>query len=115
MKALAIFIMALVLAMPFIAGVDDEEITVFNLELDKILSLGSSLLAIVLAGFTYIAYRRSRKARLLYVSAAFLLFSLKTFLIGAEVLFGEWPWVDPVSSFMDFAILLVFFAGVIRK
>ena len=64
---------------------------------------------------TIMAYRRTGNKRLLFVSLAFLLFALKGFMLGSEIFLGEWPFVDPVTSFLDFAILLSFFAGILGK
>lgn len=93
---------------------DEEEITVFDMELEKLLNLGSGLLAAALSALTFISYHRSGNKRLLYVGVAFTLFAIKSFSIGAEIFFGEWPWVDPVASIADFAILLSFFLGILK-
>lgn len=92
-----------------------DDITVFGLELEKLLNLLSGLLSSALFVLTVIAYRRSGNRRLLFVSLAFLLFAVKGFLTGSELFFDEWPLVDPVASALDFAILLSFFAGILGK
>ena len=112
---LAIIVLILSI-LPFALADDgDEEIEIFNLELEKFLNLGSSLLAIILSALTFLSYKRSGNTRLIYVGMAFMLFALKSFFVGAEIFFGEWAWVDPVSSILDFAILLSFFLGIIKK
>ncbi|HIH31879.1 TPA: hypothetical protein HA235_04165 [Candidatus Woesearchaeota archaeon] len=118
MKLKNLFVMFVIMIMltPIIAAVDEgNEIKINNIELDKILNIGSSILALVLAILTILAFQKSKKSKLLYISAAFLLFFIKTFLIGAEIFFGEWPWVDPASSLADFGILILFFIGIMRK
>ena len=54
---------------------DNDDIFVNGLELDKLLNFGSALLATGLFILTIIAYKRNKNKRLLYVSAAFLLFA----------------------------------------
>lgn len=98
----------------FAENMDDFEI--FGLELEKLLNLGSGLLATGLFIFTIMAYRRTKRKRLMYVSLAFLLFAAKGFLMSTELFFGDWSsWIDPVASFLDFAILFSFFFGILRK
>ena len=82
---------------------------------EELLNLGSGILATVLFALTFIAYRRTKRSRLLYVSIAFLLFAIKGYLSSAELLFGEWVWVDSTTGILDFAILLSFFRGILKK
>ena len=93
-----------------------EDFAVFGLELEKLLNLGSGILATGLFILIVIAYKRTKRKRLAYVSLAFLLFAVKGFLMSTELFFGDWAsWIDPLASFLDFAILLSFFFGVIKK
>lgn len=92
-----------------------QDITVFNLELEKILNLGTALLALILASLTFLSFKRTGKQRLLFVTIAFGLFAFKMLMIGSEMFFGEFPLVDQISSIMDFVILLTFFLGIIKK
>ena len=92
-----------------------SDIFIYDLELEKLLNFGSGLLAAVLFVLTFTAYRRTHNQRLLYVSIAFDLFAFKGFLIAHELFFDEWLFVDPVASVLDFAILLFFFFGIIKK
>ncbi len=91
------------------------DVEVFGLELEKLFNLGSGLLAAILFVITFVAYRRSMNKRLLYVSVAFLLFAVKGFLTSLELFAGDFSWIDPVASFLNFAILLCFFFGVLKK
>ena len=86
-----------------------------GIELDKVITLGSSLLATALFIISFIAYRRDGRKRLFYVTLAFFLFAIKGFLIASELFIPEMEWVDPVASFFDFAILLSFFFGILKK
>ena len=95
---------------------ENDDLEIFGLEAEKLLNFGSALLAAALFGLTLVAYNRSGRQRLLFVSAAFLLFAFKGFLMATELFFGDWAaWIDPVASFFDFAILLSFFFGIIKK
>lgn len=86
-----------------------------GIELDKIITIGSSLLATALFLISFVAYRRDGRKRLLYVTSAFFLFAVKGFLSASDLFFPERDWVDPVASFFDFAILLCFFFGLLKK
>jgi len=89
---------------------EDDDLEIFGL-----LNLGSGMLATALLIFTLAAYKRTKKERLVYVSAAFALFAVKGFLTSIELLSIDWSWVDPVASLLNFGILLAFFAGIIKK
>ena len=93
----------------------DGDLQVAGLEVEKLLNFGSGMLAAVLFALTILAYKKSKKDKLLYVSFAFLLFAIKGFLTSTELFFGEYEWVDPVASFLNFGILLSFFLGVLKK
>ncbi len=93
-------------------GTDME---LYGLEVEKLLNLFSGVLALVLFFLTYSGYRNSNNKRLQYVSIAFLLFAVKGLLISHELFFNEWSWVDPITSVFDFAILLMFFLGIVKK
>jgi hypothetical protein len=86
-----------------------------GIELEEIITLGSSLLATALFLISFIAYRRDGRKRLLYVTIAFFLFAVKGYLSASDLFFPEREWMDPVVSFFDFAILLSFFFGISKK
>ncbi len=94
---------------------DGDEVEMFGFELEKLLNIGSSILAVVLSILTLISFKRTGNKRLLYVGIAFMLFAVKSFLVGAEIFFGEWLWVDHFASIADFAILFSFFLGLLKK
>lgn len=111
-----IALMLVQISMLVLAQEEGDDLEVFGIEAEELLNLGSGLLATVLFILTLIAYKRTNRKRLLYVSAAFLLFALKGFLMSTELFFGDWSSViDPIASLLDFAILLSFFFGIIRK
>jgi hypothetical protein len=93
-----------------------EDFKIFGLEAEKLFNFGSGLLAIVLFALTGIAYKRTKRKKLAYVSLAFMFFAVKGILMSTELFLGDWAaWIDPVASFLDFAILLSFFFGVTKK
>ncbi len=105
----------MLLVIPTALAEEQDDWTLFGIEGEKLFNLGSGLLATALFCLTVIAYRRTRQQRLAWVSLAFLLFAAKSLLTSAELFFGEWYFVDPVSAALDFAILLSFFCGIVRK
>ena len=100
----------------FAAALEEaDDFEVYGLELEKLLNLGSGLLATGLFIVTMLAYTRTKRQRLLYVGGAFFLFAVKSFLMSSELFFGEWLWVDPTASALNFAVLLSFFIGLTKK
>jgi hypothetical protein len=95
----------------------DNDLTVSpGIELGNVITLVSSIMAAILFILTVIAYRRNGHGRLLYVSAAFLLFAVKGFILSSDIFFpSKSPWVDPIANFLDFAVLLCFFVGLAKK
>jgi len=111
-------IMVLLIQLPIFALAQEEEFEdpeVFGLEVEKLLFFVSAHLAAALAIITFIAYNRTKRSKLLFITFAFALFSIKLFLKSSELFIGEIAWVDPVSAFFDFVILLSFFYGVIKR
>ena len=99
----------------FALAEDTGDLSIGDFEIEKLLNFGSGLLAAGLFTATFLAYKRTKNKRLVYVSIAFFLFAAKGFLTSHELFFEEWPWVDPTASFLNFAILLSFFFGVMKK
>ena len=110
---LLFMVMLLLLAMPVLAEEDDEEL--FPEGSEEVLNVGSAILATVLFGLTFLAYRRTKQKRLLFVTLAFFLFAIKGFVSGAELIVGDFDWSDIATALLDFAILLSFFAGILKK
>lgn len=118
MNKLKFFLIAALLLIHLSNGAlaaEDDDWQVFGLEVEKLLNLGSGILAVVLFTMTFIAYRRTKHRKLLYVSAAFLLFALKGLLTSHELFMEEFSMVDPLASLLNFGILLAFFLGMVRK
>lgn len=114
-KQLTCLIALALFFIPAVFAEEQDDWTLFGLEGEKLFNLGSGLLATALFSLTILAYKRTRQKRLAWVSLAFFIFAAKSLLMSAEIFFGEWPWVDPVSAALDFAILLSFFCGLMRK
>lgn len=113
---LMIILLVFLLQIPFLAlAEEDEDLALFGLEAEKLLALGSGILAAVLCALTFLAYTRTKRERLIFIAVAFLLFSIKSFLISTELFMEELSWIDPLSAFLDFAILLIFFYGVLKR
>ena len=98
-----------------ISAQEDEDIEVFGLELEKLVTLVNAWLSLFLFVLAFIAYKRDGRKRLFYVSLAFFLFAVKSFLISSELFIAEISWVDPVATALEFAILLSFFFGVLKR
>ena len=93
----------------------ESDYPLFGLELEKILSLINGVIALVLCVIAINAYRTDGRSRFLYVSMAFLIFSIKSFLVSSEIFFQSPDWIDPLSIVLEFLVLLAFFYGVIKK
>ena len=117
-KILIIFLNLLVLSVlfsEFVVAEEEEDIMLLGFELEKIVALFSGLLALILFIVTFFAYRRDGRDRMLYVSIAFLLFAVKSFLISSELIFPEVGLISLIAVFLDFVILLSFFYGILKK
>lgn len=111
--------LVLIISSNFVLAIEETkeiEPQAFGIGIDELITLGSSLLATALFILAFIAYRRDGRKRLLYVSIAFLLFAVKGFLISSDIFFPEkGGWIDPTANFLDFAILISFFCGLLKK
>lgn len=100
---------------PALVLADADDFAIFGVEAEKLFNLGSGVLSTILFALTLTAYLRTKKIRLLFVSIAFFLFAIKGYLGSSELFFGEWTWVDPIAAILNFAILLCFFQGIMKK
>jgi hypothetical protein len=94
---------------------DSGDYIIKGFELEKILGLTNGIIALILFIITFIAYRNDGRKRFLYVSVAFLIFSIKDFLLFSEEIFPNIEWIDPFLIVLEFFVLLAFFFGVIKK
>jgi len=114
-KIICLIAMFLLSATAVFAQEENDDWQLFGLEGEKLFNLGSGILATILFALIAIAYKRTRQSRLLYVSSAFLLFAVKGYLGAHELFFEEMAWVDPTAAVLNFAILLCFFWGIMKK
>lgn len=113
-----IFFLLLFLSLVIVsaAEVNDVPYLKLGIDLSGLITIGSSILAIILFVITFIAYKRDERKRLLYVSIAFFLFAVKGILLTVDALLPQKGiWTDPLANILDFAILLSFFFGVVKK
>jgi formate hydrogenlyase subunit 3/multisubunit Na+/H+ antiporter MnhD subunit len=87
-----------------------------EIEIEAIISFASSILAVFLLVVSFLAYKRDKRRRLLFVLAAFLLFAIKgvLFTLG-EVISGLPLNLEPIALFLDFGILMLLFAGIVKE
>jgi hypothetical protein len=112
---LAFFILTSFFSVQVLAS-SENDILFHGSELDNYITLLTSLLAITLFIFTFIAYKRTGRTKLIYVAIAFLLFAVKGAIQTSDMFMNfSINWIDPIATILDFAILLLFFFGIIKK
>ena len=82
---LLFMVLTIMLILPFTLAQDNNEIKAWGLDLEEILSLTNGLLALILFIITLIAYRIDGRKRFLFVSLAFLIYSLKSIIDSLEI------------------------------
>jgi hypothetical protein len=94
-----------------------EEGTIFGsgVSIDTLISIATSILAVILFLISAIAYKKDKRKRLLFVTGAFFLFAVKGFLIVADEFSPQMGWPEPVVHLLDFGILILFFSGLAKK
>jgi len=86
------------------------------LDLDEIIKIASSMLALLIFTVSAIAYLRERRRKLLLVSAAFFFYALKGFLKVSDVFIPQkGDTIDIAANLLDFVILLLFFFAIVVK
>ena len=113
---IVIFILLFLFSTQVLAATENDLEVSSGIEVDNIITLASSILSLILFGLTFLAYKRSRRNKLMYIAIAFLLFSVKGFLISSDIFFpNKGSLIDPIANLLDFVILLSFFFGMIKK
>lgn len=114
-------IISLVLASSFMLldknklnGVEEPKIG-FGIGIDTLITIATSILAVILFVISAIAYKKDKRKRLLFVTGAFFLFAVKGFLIVADEFSPQTGWPEPVAHLLDFGILILFFSGLAKK
>ena len=114
-------IISLVLAGSFILidthRLDGEGGTILGsgIGIDTLITIATSILAVILFVISAIAYKKDKRTRLLFVTGAFFLFAVKGFLIVADEFSPQTGWPEPVAHLLDFGILILFFSGLAKK
>ena len=115
---LLIFSSFFVLAYKQKTGINDETdlTTGSGIEMDNIITFVASIMALMLFGLVYAAYKRDGRKRLLYVAFAFFLFAAKGIMLTSDIFYPQKAgWIDLGASLLDFAILSCFFFGILKK
>ncbi len=84
----------------------------------EILDIGSGIFAVFLMLLSLMAYKNRRTIQLLFVSAAFGIFSLRTLIAKLDIIFSseiQATTVELALSLSTFAILLLFFIAIVGK
>jgi hypothetical protein len=87
-----------------------------EMEIDNVIVLMSSILALVLFSISFAAYMRERRRKLLMVTAAFFAYFLMGFLDSTESFFpliGDS--LEIWGSIFNFVVLLLFFFAMMTK
>lgn len=95
--------------------IEDEAIIGFGITIDTLITIATSILAVILFVISAIAYKKDKRKRLLFVTGAFFLFAVKGFLIVADEFSPQTGWPEPVAHMLDFGILILFFSGLVKK
>jgi hypothetical protein len=82
--------------------------------LDNAVHIATVVVSLALFALSTIAYARSRKAKFLYICAAFLLFAIGEIITTYSILIAPAPFLVGISHILTFAVLILFFIGVIK-
>ncbi len=87
------------------------------LDMDQLLSLGIIIFSLLLTAASLIAYQRTRFRKFLIVSVAFFLYALKVLVGHIDIISPNIniDTMDLAVRFMDFLIIILFFAAVIIR
>ena len=86
-----------------------------GINLEAVVSIATSIMALVLFAISLIAFRRQKRSRRFYVMAAFFLFSVKGVLFATNEILGKTESLEWVSLLFDLGILTFFFVGMTRE
>ncbi|MEZ5335742.1 MAG: hypothetical protein R2741_11135 [Methanolobus sp.] len=86
-----------------------------EMEIDNVIVLVSSILALVLFSISLAAYMRERRRKLLMITAAFFTYFLMGFLDSTESLFPMIESLEIWGSILNFVVLLLFFFAMMTK
>ena len=107
--------------LPIISAQQENEIQVGNeiqvsgFDLEEIIGLIAGIISLILFVLTFMAYKRDGRTRFLFVSVAFLLFSIKSFLDSSALFMQEIEIFGPIAVVLELFVILFFFFGVVKK
>jgi len=96
---------------------EDVQEQVQEVDLSDYIDFGSGIFAAILLALSLIAYRNVRSKRLLFVSAAFGLFALRTLVARLNLFIpeAESSLIELALAISGFAILALFFVAIMKK
>ena len=114
-----LFIVSIILVfagVPIVTAQQGEnEIQFLGINLEEGIGVIVSVISLILFTLTFIAYRRDGRKKFLFVSIAFFLFAVKSFLDSLELFMEEIAIFGPISVILELFVILFFFFGVIKK
>ena len=96
---------------------EDKDDLFDNGDLAKIFDFGTGVFATILFALSLIAYKNLRSKRLLFVSAAFALFAIRTIVSRLDLLLPEIESsiLELLLAVMSFTSLSLFFFAIVRR
>ncbi|ADC69841.1 conserved hypothetical protein [Methanocaldococcus sp. FS406-22] len=83
-------------------------------DVDEIIRLLSSILALLIFTISIIAYHRERRKKLFLVSLAFFFYALKGFLKVSDIFIPQkGEFIEIFANLLDFIILALFFMAIV--
>jgi hypothetical protein len=87
------------------------------IEISEIAGFASGVFAAVLLTISLFSYKKTGAKKLLFVSAAFGLFSIREIGVRLDALMPEFQstWIETALTISGFVILGLFFVAIVRK
>jgi len=87
------------------------------MDLETAVSIAACVLAFFLFAISVFAYKREKRKRLFYVTAAFFVFAIEEALNAIQEAFLEtkYPSLEGEILTLSFVVLILFFIGLIKK
>lgn len=82
---------------------------------DNIIHLITALAAFALFVVSFHSYLRIKRERFFYICCAFFVYSIKEFIVVADITFYRNSFLTGLSHSLNLLILLLFFIGVVKK
>jgi hypothetical protein len=88
---------------------------IYGLDIPDIITIFTTILAIILGAFSFIAYRRDGRSKFLFILLAFAIFALEGILIVGSDLLSMGLLPDIIASLLNFAMLVCIFLSITLK